>query len=273
MASSSSRAPHAVATNWYLRHLGRLEAPLVQRVIRYRAHLMIATSLLAPLALALVLVPLRDSFATPAAALVMLAVVVAVAVAGGRVDGLLASVSAALWFDFLLTRPHQRLAISHRGDLETTVALLVVGAIVSELAARNRHHLRSSSEASNYVTMVHDLAQRAANATPVPEVIARASIMLTELLTLRSCRYEPVAPEPPLARIVSDGQVIHVGLHWPVREIGIPGPEAEIAVQWCGQRLGRFVLTPTPGRPVSRERRIVAVALVDVVAATLASRR
>jgi hypothetical protein len=42
--------------------------------------------------------------------------------------------------------------------------------------------------------------------------------------------------------------------------------------QWRGREVGRFVLTPTPGVPVSRERRVAAVSLVDLVAATLAVR-
>ena len=62
-------------------------------------------------------------------------------------------------------------------------------------------------------------------------------------------------------------------MRWPAREIGIPGPQAEIVAQWRGRVIGRFVVTPTPGFPVSQERRVVAVSLVDVVAAGLQGRR
>jgi hypothetical protein len=68
---------------------------------------------------------------------------------------------------------------------------------------------------------------------------------------------------------MSNGEVVHVGLHWPVGEIGIPGPEAEIPTEWRGLAMGRFVLTPTPGQPISVERRIVAVSLAKIVAASL----
>jgi hypothetical protein len=62
-----------------------------------------------------------------------------------------------------------------------------------------------------------------------------------------------------------------VGLHWPVSQMGIPGPEAEIAIEWRGRPLGRFVITPTPGATISQERRAVAVLLATLVASGLAT--
>jgi len=48
-----------------------------------------------------------------------------------------------------------------------------------------------------------------------------------------------------------------------VHDRGLPGPEIELRVQLNGETVGWFVLTPTPGWPISRERRVVAVALAD----------
>ena len=48
---------------------------------------------------------------------------------------LLAAVSPAAWFDFFLTQPYERFAITHREDIETTVLLVAVGAAVTELAS------------------------------------------------------------------------------------------------------------------------------------------
>ena len=73
-----------------------------------------AAALVLPLGVAAILVPFRSSFANTASALVLVAVIVAVAVAGNRFSGLVATVSATLWFDLFLTRPYGRLAISHR---------------------------------------------------------------------------------------------------------------------------------------------------------------
>jgi len=236
---------------------------------RYRQGVTVVAALVAPLCVAAILVPYRGTFANTAAALVLVALIVALSIAGNRLTGFVASVSSALWFDFFLTRPYETFDISHRPDVETTISILVVGFLVSELAARSRHHARVSTEESHYVATIHDLADLAANPTPSATVVESALVSLEELLELRACRFERAATQPPLPKILSDGTVEHVGLQWPASEMGIPGPEAEIVAEWRGHVLGRFILTPTPGRPISRERRIVAVALTTLVAATL----
>ena len=92
------------------------------------------SGVLLPIGLAAVLVPARQTLAGTAAALILVALITAIAILGSRSGGLLASVSSALSFDFFLTRPYERLAISHRPDLETTISLFVVGVIVTKLA-------------------------------------------------------------------------------------------------------------------------------------------
>ena len=226
-----------------------------------------------PLGVAALLVPFRGSFANTAAALVLVAVVLALAIGADRLTGVVASLSAALWFDFFLTRPYEQFAISHRPAIETTIAIVVIGLLVNELAATSRRHSRVSSEEANFLDTVRDLTSLAATATPSPAIVTRATASLTDLLYLRACRFERSAPEPPLARILSNGDVEHVGLQWPVDEIGIPGPEAEIVAQWRGHTLGSFIVTPTPGLPVASERRVVAVALATMVAAALDGER
>jgi K+-sensing histidine kinase KdpD len=220
---------------------------------------------------AAVLVPFRGTFATTAAALVMVCFIVAVAVVGRRAAGLVASVSSAAWFDFFLTRPYDRFTISHRPDLETTIAILVVGVLVTELAARSRRHWQDANRSTAYVTMIHALTVLAADLAPASSIIEQTNASLTELLSLRACRFDQTLSDPPLAQIQSNGEVAHVGLRWPAREIGLPGPESEILAKWRGRVVGRFVVTPTPGAAVSLEQRIVAVALVDVFAAYLVS--
>ena len=170
-----------------------------------------------------------------------------------------------------MTRPYERFNISHRPDLETTIAIFVVGVIVTELAARSRRHSRVSDEESTYVSMIRDLTDLAAGSSRSAVVIESVERSLVPLLDLRACRFDATLANPPLARIISSGAVIHVGLDWPVSDIGIPGPAAEIVAEWRGRALGRFVLTPSTGQPVSLERRVVAVLLVNVVGASLAT--
>jgi K+-sensing histidine kinase KdpD len=246
---------------------------MLERLTPYRQRAALAAAIVLPVAVAAVLVPFRGTFATTAAALVLVAVIVGLAIVGSRAAGILASISSALWFDFFLTRPYDQFAISHRPDIETTVALVVVGLIVTELAARSRHHSRVSFEESSYVGVLDELADLAAGPALTSSVVASATASLTDLLGLRACRFEREPVTPPLARILANGEVEHVGLDWPAEEIGIPGPEAEILARWHGHGVGSFVITPTPGLPVPVERRAVAVALATIVAARLDDER
>jgi hypothetical protein len=247
------------------------ERVALEKFRQYRQRILFALAVTAPLAVAVVLVPFRSNFTNAGAALILVAIIAAVSVGGTRFTGFVASVFSALWFDFFLTRPYDELSISHRPDVETTICLLVVGLMVSELAARRRHLLRVSSEEEQYVAMVRELTDLAQTSTDA--LLERAEPMLIELLHLRECRYDPRPSDPPMARILPTGEVVHVGMHWPVTEMGIPGPEAEVAIQWRGHALGRFVLTPTPGEAISQERRAVAALLATVVAAGLTTAR
>jgi hypothetical protein len=235
----------------------------------YRDRIALVAGVVAPLLVGAVLVPFRGTFANTAAALVMVGVIVAVAVMGTRIAGIVASASSAIWFDFFLTPPYDKLTISHRPDLETTIAIVVVGVLITELAARSRQHWQAANSSTAYVTTIHGVAVLAADSAPIAQMIDQVTTSLTTLLTLRSCRFDRALADPPLARIDSNGEVALVGMRWPVKEIGIPGPEAEILAKWRGRVVGRFVVTPTPGVAVSFEQRIVAVALVDVFAAYL----
>jgi hypothetical protein len=236
---------------------------------RNRRALASVAALVVPLGVAAILAPFRATFADTASALVLVAVIVAVAAIGHRAAGFLATVSATLWFDFFLTRPYERLAITHRPDIETAVCLFVVGIVVTELAARNRHHHDAAVEGSDYVGLIHCISELAASGTPALEVIERVRTELIELLDLRECRYEPGLPERSRMRIEPSGQVILGGNVWGVHEMGLPGPELDLLVQARGQTLGRFVLKPTPGLPVALQPRVVAVAIADQVGAAL----
>ncbi len=216
-----------------------------------------------------ILVPFRPSFANTAAALILVAVIVAVAALGNRAAGFVATVSATVWFDFFLTRPYEKFDITHRPDIETAVCLFVVGLIVTELAARNRHHHETAVEEADFVGLIHDVSELAASGAPSRDVVERVRRELVPLLLLRDCRYESGGTSHPMTRIEHDGQVLLAGRTWAVDQLGLPGPEVELLVQIQGRTLGRFVLTPTPGTPVSHERRVVAVAIADQVGPSL----
>ena len=161
-----------------------------------------------PLGVSAALVPVRTSLVDSAAALILVSVIAGVAIFGTRVAGVLASASAGIWFDFFLTRPYERLAISHRGDLETTISLFAVGLIVTELAARSRHHRAAASAESDHVDLIYEIGEMVALGEPAAVVTERARSEISELLGLASCRYESGAPQPHRATVESDGTVV-----------------------------------------------------------------
>jgi K+-sensing histidine kinase KdpD len=235
--------------------------------------LVVVAALLGPLALAVALVPSRGSLSASAAALSFVALIAAVAIGGNRLLGVVATVLSVLCFDVLLTVPYGRLTISRRPDLETAIALAVVGLVVTEMAAWARRHRRAADEEQVQLDLVGELAELAATGAAPAIIVSRTSAALVRLLELRTCSFEPGDLAHPPARLEPDGSIVHVGLRWPVEAIGIPGPRAEIVARWRGELVGRFVLVPTPGTPVSLARRRGAVVLVELAAGALAGQR
>jgi K+-sensing histidine kinase KdpD len=126
--------------------------------------------LLAPLAVAAILLPWRASWSNTNVAMVLVVVVVAVAALGSRVGGVLAAVSAAAWFDFFFTRPYERFTIRGSADLTAAVLLLVVGLAVSQLAARARRLQVIAITDAGYLALIHEVASMAKSAAPADSV-------------------------------------------------------------------------------------------------------
>ena len=78
----------------------------------WRAWLAVVAGIIAPLAAASALVPLRDTIDNANVALVLAAVVVAVALTGSRAAVLVAAASATVWFDFFHTRPYESFTVN-----------------------------------------------------------------------------------------------------------------------------------------------------------------
>jgi hypothetical protein len=225
-----------------------------------------------PIAVSAALVPFRGDFASPAAALVLVLVVVAVACFGSRFAGVLAAMSAAAWFDFFLARPYDRFTITHRPDLETTISLLVVGLAITEIAARSRSHREAASGEAHLVALIHDFTQMVASGEPSQFVIARGAGELTTLLGLKDCRFETTMSDRHPTRIEHSGVVALAGLRWGASHTGLPGREVELIVEFRGEVFGRFVMTPVAGAPVSSDHLLVAAFIADEVGAALSNR-
>jgi K+-sensing histidine kinase KdpD len=236
------------------------------------ARLPVFVGLVAPIAVAAALIPFRNrSENTVNVALVLVAVVVAVAATGGRLPGIVASISAALSFDFFHTRPYESFTITRRADVETAILLLIVGLIVGQLASRSRRHRGSAIESSADIARIHAVAELVAAGTAPEDVILAVRNELVDLLSLKACRFTRSFEDRPRPRLEANGEVMMGGLRWEMSSMGWPSTEIDLVVHGRGKPHGRFVLTPTPGVPVSWDRRVVAVALADQAGAALAA--
>jgi K+-sensing histidine kinase KdpD len=231
--------------------------------------------LAAPLALTAVLIPFRDSFPNTDAALALVLVVVAVAAAGCRLAGILAAVSAAVWFDFFLTVPYERLTITRHTDIETTALILAVGIAVTEIAVRGRRQHMAAARRAGYLDGINTAARAVATGADPQLLIGQVCDQLTNLLGLSACRFQDGAAgigNPP--RLLRDGRVVTAGQTWDAELVGLPpGTDTELLAEAGGLLQGRFLLTPKPDARPTLEQRLVAVGLADQAGAALAGAR
>ena len=239
-----------------------------------RDRLAMLAALAVPLALAAVLVPFRTSFPNTDAALALILVVVAVAANGDRLAGVLAAVSAVVWFDFFLTQPYERFSITSRTDIETTVLLLVIGVAVptGRLGASSA---RGRQRRAGYLEGISSAAQAVATGSSPSVLTEQVTAQLSRLLTLRSCRFQHgVAGIGRPARLLHDGSLTVQHRAWDVDAEGFPADtDVELLVESGGLFQGRFLMTPDRGARPTLEQRLLAVALADQIGAALATSR
>jgi K+-sensing histidine kinase KdpD len=222
-----------------------------------------------------VLAPFRHSFANTDVALLLVLVIVGVSSNGQRVSGIVASVSAAIWYDFFFTQPYESFSVTRREDVETTVLLVVIGVGVGEVAARARRNLALVNRQAGYLTGLHDAASAAAAGASVPTLINDVSQRITQLLGLEECRFQRgVAGVGQHARLLPDGRVIVGKTEWDVEMSGLPtGRETELLVESGGVLQGRFLLRASGESRSTAAQRLVAIAYADQVGAALAGQQ
>ncbi|MDH6577272.1 DUF4118 domain-containing protein [Kitasatospora sp. MAP5-34] len=241
----------------------------VRYVTRDTASLLAAVA--APIALCAVLLPFRSSLANTNVALLLVVVVVAVSALGNRWAGIVAAVTAALWFDFFFTRPYERFSISKSADLTTAVLLLAVGLAVSQLAAHARRLQVIAVTDADHLARIHETAVLARTANSALTVVDEVRAQLIELLQLRGCRFEygTLMGHPP--HLEPDGSVMVGRRRWDADRLGLPDEEVELRLFGNGRYVGRFLLEPTPGTVPSAQARLVAVTLADQAGTALES--
>jgi len=240
-----------------------------------RASLTVASGLVAPLVVGVVLAPFRATHPATDAALCLVLVVVGVAAGGDRLGGYVTAVSAAAWFDFFFTRPYDQFDITGRNDIETTVLLLAIGVAVTEVAVwGHRQHLVSSKRAG-YLEGIRAAAQAVATGTSAATLTDQVCLQLTAVLSLRACLFQDgMAGIGAPARLEQDGRVTMARQSWDADRDGLPASiDTELLAESGGLLQGRFLMTPLPGAHPTLEQRLVAVALADQAGAALASSR
>lgn len=230
-------------------------------------------AVVAPIAVAAALIPIRDDVDNTNVALLLVVVVVAVASVGQRAAAALAALSAAGAFNFFYTVPYYSLQIESRDDVETAVLLLLVGLAVGELASRGRRARAAADRGRRDLASLHGLGALVAKGEDADYVLLATEAELTSLLGLATCRFESTHdPDSVLPVIARDGSVKWGPTPWETERWGLPSDGATIPVWSRGVRLGRFVLTAPVAVPYSAEQLAQAVALVDQAGASLAAR-
>lgn len=237
----------------------------------WRRRAAVLAGLVLPLALCVALIPVRTRLPNTDAALVLVAVVVVVAAYGERLSGLLASLSAAVSFDFFLTKPFDEFAMNRNVDIGTALLLLFVGGAVTEVAVRGRRHRLRALDDERYLLAIQGANERIeSNASPY-DLTTYVSDQLSLLLGLRSCQFE-AHRFGGLPSLEADGRLRYGAQVWSLDDQGFPDSEVELLAAVRGARQGRFVLTPTPGVIPTLAARRCAHILCGQVAAALASR-
>ncbi len=234
-------------------------------------------AVLAPIAVAALLVPLRDELVSTNLALILVLTVVVAAVVGGRGPGVVAAVVATIAYDFFLTRPYLSFTIDSADDIETTFILLVIGLVVGQLAVVARRRRSAAERGSEEVARLHQVANLVAGGAPIDEIVERVTAELTQMLDLRECVFqEPPYPDAAfgieLPQVERNGAISGVTTH---RYVGggfaIPEAGAVLPVQGRGRQVGRFMLEPGDPHGSTVEELVVAVALADQLGAAIAA--
>ena len=218
------------------------------------------------------LTSVRQSVGPTNVALILVVVVMTFAAVGGRIAGLATALAAALSFDYFHTVPYNTLRINSARDIETVVLLLLVGAVVGELAQRRERHRSERVASDDLLAGVLVVGHLVSEGFPLDVVWNTVKTALVRGFDLRGCRYEPFGTEAPaLPRIDFQTPVPRLGLRrFSGQGFELAEQGAELPVAFAGDMLGRIVLEPREPRGVSVKERRVAVALAEQLAIVLA---
>ncbi len=212
----------------------------------------------------------RGEISQANAALVLVLVVTAAAVVGGRFAACSTALAAAVSFDFFLTKPYGLLAIKSWSDVWTTGLLLVVGLAVGQIARGRSSAVADHRSVADELGAVHRVSQLAADGASMGDLIDAVQAAEVAVLRLADCTFQLLPPEPALPVLEPSGRVdaphVHVG-----EGFALPSGGVAIEVRGDGRTVGWLVGLPQPGPVgVSRERRRAGIVLANQLGLALA---
>ena len=231
-----------------------------------------AAAIIGPFLTCAALSAFRDDVTAATAVLVMVVWVVAAAASGDRWAGVIAALSGGAWFDFFLTEPYHRFAISDPDDVEATILLVVISLAVTEVALWGHRQQVQASRRSGYLDGVLGAA-RAVSMSDVPdrsviEVVAR---QIAEVLAVDSCRFvEGQAQDRRIAVLDDDGALTRNGHPVDVERVGLPSDEyVAVPVRRGAHEVGHFLVSSTDrvAYPTHEQRRVAVLLAAQVASA------
>ncbi len=231
----------------------------------------IAVGALGAMILAFLLVPLRDHVPNADMALALVIPVLAGAIIGGRIAGLVSAVVAAFSFDFVFAKPYNSLRIASKDDVATFVVLAIVALVAAELGVRARRGGADAREARSEIDRLYRVAEFSARGVELDDVVSAARAELMGLFQLADCIYEPIPSGPELPRLGQRGALEHARLV-AAGDFLLPTGGVEVAVKGRGRPFGRLVLYANEATRAPLQKRLVAVAIADELGCALASR-
>ena len=230
-----------------------------------------ALAIAVPVGIAAATAPFRGRVPNTTVALLLALAVTVLAATGPRAVGACAGMSAGLGFDVLHTRPYGSLAIAGAVDVQTTVLLVLLGLAVGQMAARSRRHRGRVVDTVSDLVRVHGVAEMVAAGEPVDQVVLAAADAIIDVLGLSSCVFDPSFSAVPGPFVERHGAVSWGRLAWSHATLGLPSAPVSLVLEHQGRPVGRFVLTGSPGHPVSDWELLAAVALANQAGCAIAA--
>ena len=218
-----------------------------------------------PIAVAVMLIPLREDHAGTAAVVMVVPVVIAASI-GATGPAIVAALVAGLAYDVFLTEPYQHIAIDDADDIAAAVTLVVVGLVVGVLASRNVHLAARSVRRRAELRHLISFSRSSAAGVPIDELEAEACRHIADLLNTTDCRWVPAPPRVDVPVLLADGNVMGPVSLLRTDRAKLPR-EVVLPARAGSTDVGHFVIVSSDDQVASFEERMTAATIASLFAA------